>query len=93
MNNIDMILIEMEEVVNLLPSSKLQGIVTYFNNSPLEYIEVFRNCEEDIKILVRETCSDEVWEWIEEELDLTKPINSETKYRNTIAGVPYNYID
>lgn len=93
MNNIDIILIEMEEVVNLFPSSKLQEIETYFNNSPLEYIEVFRNCEEDIKILVREMCSDEVWEWIEEELDLTKPINSETKYRNTIAGVPYNYID
>lgn len=88
-----MILIEMEDVVNSFPSSKLQGIETYFNNAPLEYIEVFRNCEEDIKILVREKCSDEVWEWIEEELDLTKPINNETKYRNTITGVPYNLID
>lgn len=94
MNDLDMILLELEERVGWHPPPmQPMEAEMYFNESPLDYIEVFRDCEESIKDRIKQDFSDELWEWIEEQLEFTKPPQKEDKYKETITDVPYEWVD
>tara|TARA_Y100000004_G_scaffold80802_1_gene90823 strand:- start:1177 stop:1461 length:285 start_codon:yes stop_codon:yes gene_type:complete len=93
MNDLDMILLELEEQIGWHPPPmQPMEAERYFNDAPLHYMEMFRDCDESVKDRIKQDFSDELWEWIEEQLDFIKPIKKEDKYTETLTNVPYEWV-
>ena len=89
MNDLDMILIEMKEKC-------IMGAVfeaeRFFNEAPLDTLEMFRDCSSDIEEQVKEELSEEIWEYIQEELEWNKPVDKSNNKYNDIDNVIYEEI-
>ena len=87
MNDLDMTLIEMKEKC----IREVFEAEMFFNEAPLDTIEIFRDCSPDIEEQVKEELSEEIWEYIQEELEWNKPVDKSNKY-NDIDNVIYEEI-
>ena len=71
MNDLDMILIELKKYC-VLPGVVFEAEI-FFNEAPLDTIELFRDLSPDTEEYVKEELHKEVWEYIQEELEWNIP--------------------
>jgi len=71
MNDFDMILIELKEFC-VLPGTTFQAKI-FFDEAPLDTIELFRDLSLDTEEYVKEELPEEIWEYIQEELEWNIP--------------------
>jgi hypothetical protein len=74
MNDLDMTLIEMKERV-ILPGVVFQA-ERFFNDAPLDTIELFRDLSPDTAEYVKEELPEGIWEYIQEELEWNIPADN-----------------
>ena len=71
MNDLDMILIELKKHC-VLPGVTFEAKI-FFDEAPLDTIELFRDLSPDTEEYVKEELHKEVWEYIQEELEWNIP--------------------
>ena len=74
MNDLDMTLIEMKERV-ILPGDVFRA-ERFFNDAPLDTIELFRDLSPDTAEYVKEELPEGIWEYIQEELEWNIPADN-----------------
>ena len=89
MNDLDMTLIEMKEKCIL---GEVFEAEMFFNESPLDTIELFRDLPPDTEEQVKEELSENIWEYIQEELEYNKPSDKSNNKYNDIDNVIYEEI-
>jgi len=70
MNNWEMIL---NDMWISCPRYEVVEAGRFFDEAPLDTIETFRDCSPDIEERVREILGEDIWEYIQEELEWNNP--------------------
>ena len=71
MNDLDMILIELKDFLHF-PGVTFEAKI-FFDKAPLDTIELFRDLSPDTEEYVKEELPEEIWEYIQEELEWNIP--------------------
>ena len=87
MNDLDMTLIEMKEECIM---GEVFEAERFFNEAPLDTIEIFRDLSPDTAEYVKEELSEGIWEYIQEELEWNIPVDKSNN--NDIDNVIYKEI-
>ncbi len=89
MNDLDMTLIEMKEQCIM---GEVFEVERFFNEAPLDTIELFRDLSSDIEEQVKEELSENIWEYIQQELEYNEPSDESNNKYNDIDNVIYEEI-